>query len=118
MAVVVGRVVDRLDVASSDDGDVAQRDGGPGAGNRDKDRFDFLHGLEPALGFEDDVHIVEVLQGLGTNYCTANANSTGNPAVISATGSAAAADNLLTLLVEDMPNGQFAYFVCGPLSYT
>ena len=52
MAVVVGRVVDRLDVASSDGGDVAQRDGGLGAGNRDQDLFDFLHGLEPALGFE------------------------------------------------------------------
>ena len=83
--------------------------------------YDFSwHGPSNTLAVMDfanrDVHIVEVLQGLGTNYCTANANSTGNPAVISATGSAAAADNLLTLMVEDMPNGQFAYFVCGQAS--
>jgi hypothetical protein len=83
--------------------------------------YDFAwHGPSNTLAIVDfanrDVHIVEVLQGLGTNYCVANANSTGVGATISATGSAAAADNLLTLTVGDMPNGQFAYFVCGQAS--
>ncbi|MBL6720458.1 MAG: hypothetical protein ISQ08_03510 [Planctomycetes bacterium] len=50
---------------------------------------------------------------LGTNYCTAVANSTGGPATISATGSAAAAQNNLTLTASALPTGQFAYFVTG-----
>ncbi len=51
--------------------------------------------------------------GLGTNYCTAVANSTGVPATISASGSAAAAQNNLTLTASSLPTGQFAYFVTG-----
>ena len=52
---------------------------------------------------------------IGTTYCSpAVANSTGNPAVISATGSDVAADNAVTLHAQDMPPNQFGYFLSGP----
>lgn len=49
--------------------------------------------------------------GLGTNYCTAAANSTGAAAAISAVGSDVAASNNLTLNASSMPNNQFGIFV-------
>jgi hypothetical protein len=48
---------------------------------------------------------------IGTNYCSAVANSTGVPAVISALGSAAVIDQNFTLVASDMPNNQFGYFI-------
>ena len=48
---------------------------------------------------------------LGTNYCTAVANSTGSIATVSATGSAGAAANNFTLMAADLPNNQFGIFV-------
>jgi len=52
---------------------------------------------------------------IGTAYCSpAVANSTGNPAVITATGSTVAADNAVTLHAQDMPPNQFGYFLNGP----
>lgn len=48
---------------------------------------------------------------IGTNYCTANPNSTGVPGVISATGSVAVVDNDVTLHCADLPPGQFGIFV-------
>ncbi|MEZ6014744.1 MAG: hypothetical protein R3F49_06505 [Planctomycetota bacterium] len=49
---------------------------------------------------------------IGTNYCgPAVANSTGASAGISATGSAVAADNNLTLMAANMPNNAFGFFL-------
>ena len=49
--------------------------------------------------------------GLGTNYCTANANSTGVTGVISAAGSAVAAQNNVTLSAASLPNNAFGFFL-------
>ena len=48
---------------------------------------------------------------IGTNYCMAAANSTGNPGETSATGSIVAADNNVTLHCESLPVNQFGIFV-------
>jgi hypothetical protein len=48
---------------------------------------------------------------IGTNYCTAVANSTGVGASISALGSDAVVDQNFTLVASDMPNNQFGYFI-------
>jgi len=51
---------------------------------------------------------------LGTSYCgPAAVNSAGLSAVISATGSAMVADNDVTLIAEQLPPGQFGYFLAG-----
>lgn len=49
--------------------------------------------------------------GLSNNYCQANANTSGLPAVISATGSDVAADNDLTLICSQMPAEAFGFFL-------
>ncbi len=48
---------------------------------------------------------------IGTNYCTANPNSTGLPASIGAFGSEVIADNLVTLVTTDVPPNQFGYYL-------
>jgi len=48
---------------------------------------------------------------IGTNYCTANPNSTGNTGDIFATGSAIAANNNLTLTASSLPNNAFGFFL-------
>ncbi len=45
------------------------------------------------------------------NYCTANANSTGQAAHISATGGARVSDNDLVLTGSQLPPNQFGYFL-------
>jgi len=50
---------------------------------------------------------------LGDNYCVANPNSTGFPALISASGSASIADNDVTLRSSPVPNQPFIFFF-GP----
>ena len=47
---------------------------------------------------------------VGTSYCTALANSTGAPALLTAVGSAIAADNALGLLAEPVPNQPGLFF--------
>jgi hypothetical protein len=47
----------------------------------------------------------------GTNYCTANPNSTGNTGAIRATGSASVTSNDLVLVAERLPNSSFGYFL-------
>jgi len=54
---------------------------------------------------------IDLDTSLGTNYCTAIANSTGGTASITATGSNVAADNDLTLTATGMPAQQFGIFV-------
>ncbi len=49
--------------------------------------------------------------GVGTNYCTANANSTGQTGVISGSGSASIAANDLTLEASNLPNNAFGFFI-------
>ncbi|MEO1697513.1 MAG: hypothetical protein AAFU73_09475 [Planctomycetota bacterium] len=48
---------------------------------------------------------------IGTNYCTALANSSGVPAVIRAQGSTTAADNDVTLIASSVPPLQFGIFL-------
>ena len=49
--------------------------------------------------------------GIGTNYCMANANSSGVAATISAVGSTDVADNNVTLEVSDLPLNVFGFVV-------
>jgi len=49
--------------------------------------------------------------GIGTNYCTANVNSTGATGSISATGSDQVANNNLSLVASDLPNNSFGFFL-------
>ncbi|MCP3915741.1 MAG: hypothetical protein GY711_09310 [bacterium] len=52
--------------------------------------------------------------GIGTRYCSpAVTNSSGLPSRISATGSALVANNDLTLIADDLPAGEFGYFLVG-----
>jgi hypothetical protein len=48
---------------------------------------------------------------IGTNYCAANANSTGATGSISATGSGSVAANNVTLRASSLPNNAFAFFL-------
>ena len=51
---------------------------------------------------------------LGTRYCSpAATNSTAQPGVLDASGSAIAADNDLTLIGSSLPASQFCYFVAS-----
>ena len=53
--------------------------------------------------------------GLGTNYCTSTPNSTGLPALISATGSASVSANDLSLHAQPVPALQNGVFFYGPI---
>jgi hypothetical protein len=48
---------------------------------------------------------------IGTNYCTAVPNSTGQTAEISAVGSVVVADNNVTLIATNLPDNSFGYFL-------
>lgn len=48
---------------------------------------------------------------IGTNFCTANANSTGSPSAIGAVGSTDVALNDVTLQVSGLPANQFGLFI-------
>ncbi|MEZ6017602.1 MAG: hypothetical protein R3F49_21010 [Planctomycetota bacterium] len=48
---------------------------------------------------------------IGANYCTANANSTGQTGVMSAAGSNSVAANDLQLTASNLPNNAFAFFI-------
>jgi hypothetical protein len=49
--------------------------------------------------------------GVGTSYCTANPNSTGQTGLLGGTGSASVAANDLTLVATRLPNSSFGYFL-------
>ncbi len=49
-----------------------------------------------------------------TNYCPATPNSTGNPALISYSGSTSIAANNFTLTTSQCPPGTFGIFLMGP----
>jgi len=59
----------------------------------------------------DDMEISMGPTGIGTNYCTANPNSTGQTGDMSASGSASVAANNLTIEASDLPNNAFGYFL-------
>ncbi|MEO0661362.1 MAG: hypothetical protein AAFZ87_07495, partial [Planctomycetota bacterium] len=48
---------------------------------------------------------------IGTNYCTANPNSTGTPSGLGARGSTSVAANDLTLVASGLPTSQFGFFL-------
>ena len=54
-----------------------------------------------------------VIEGpnIGTSYCMANANSTGQVATTIATGSATIADNDVTLFADGLPTSAFGFFL-------
>lgn len=49
--------------------------------------------------------------GIGTNFCQANANSTGNLGLIRANGSTSLAANNITLIATQLPNNQFGLLI-------
>jgi hypothetical protein len=70
-----------------------------------------INSADPTL---NGAYIYDLNTTLGTPFCSpANANSTGNPAVISATGSDVVADNDLTLRATSLPPNAFAYFIAS-----
>lgn len=54
---------------------------------------------------------IDVPRGAGTNYCTAELNSTGQAATIYATGSVIANDNNFAVTAVSLPTNQFGYFI-------
>ncbi len=50
---------------------------------------------------------------IGTNYCTANANSTGAEASMAASGSTVLASNDLVLEANGLPNNSFGFFLAS-----
>jgi hypothetical protein len=70
--------------------------------------------LEDTLSLNAEMEIaiqVPSSQTIGTNYCTAVANSTGNTGVMSATGSTIAANNDVTLTASSLPNNANGFFL-------
>ncbi len=65
VAIVVGRVLDRLYICFPDCCDIAQRDRPLGPGNRYENVADLLYGFEPAQCFDDNFHIVDVQPAAG-----------------------------------------------------
>lgn len=53
----------------------------------------------------------DLADGVGSTYCTTQANSTGAPAFIGGAGSSTALDNDLTLTVCQLPSGSNGYFI-------
>lgn len=59
--------------------------------------------------------VITLPGSIGTRYCSpAVTNSSGAPARIEALGSEVSADNSVTLSADQMPTGQFGYFLNGP----
>ncbi len=68
--------------------------------------------VDDDLSIEVDLFAYEYpLPPIGTAYCPAVVNSSGNAAEIGATGSIAVADNDVTLATTGMPPGEFGYYL-------
>jgi hypothetical protein len=65
---------------------------------------------DPSLDWNGD-GVLDACPGGEAVYCDANPNATGAVGQILAEGSPLVADNALTLRAEQLPTGQFAYFV-------
>jgi hypothetical protein len=62
----------------------------------------------------DSVIVLDRIGGVGSSYCAPGVpNSTGQPGVISATGSLVAGGNPLALGATSLPPNQFGYFLCS-----
>jgi hypothetical protein len=57
--------------------------------------------------------LAEIDGGIGTNYCQVNANTTGQPALISAEGSDSVSTNDFTLVSELLPSNQSGIYYYG-----
>ncbi|MEM9380530.1 MAG: hypothetical protein AAGB93_11325 [Planctomycetota bacterium] len=68
--------------------------------------------------FYDDVRLTPGLFStcsIGTNYCMANANSTGQMGEMSASGTPVVSSNDLTLTAGNLPNGAFGFFITSQI---
>jgi len=66
--------------------------------------------IEPSRDWNGD-GVLDVCTS--ANYCDAEANSTGVPAVVGASGSPVSADNAFTLEARDLPTNEFCYFLAS-----
>ncbi len=80
------------------------------AGGAIQINLDFAHLYNSVAGFQitDGTGAV-----LGSNYCTANPNSTSVSATIGAVGSGLAADNDVTLTATALPQNAFGFFLAS-----
>ena len=74
-----------------------------------------IAGIADTFGASDAVDIFAGTGSIGTAYCTANPNSTGVGALISATGSELAVNNDVRLTATRMPNNAFGYFLTSQM---
>lgn len=74
------------------------------------DRFTSLSG-PTNFALYDNLVVETLLTPIGTNYCTAAANSTGASGAISALGSETAADNNVVLTSSSLPPNSFGFFL-------
>jgi len=103
-----GAVVDSFFQASTNTGAPAGPETLMGVGIR------ALYWEDPGFNFAalDNITLDTVGSGIGTSYCgPAVNNSTGNPGVITATGSAIAANNDVTLRASSLPNNSNGFFL-------
>ncbi len=103
-----GAVVDSFFQASTNTGAPAGPETLMGVGIR------ALYWVDPGFNFAalDNITLDTVGSGIGTSYCgPAVNNSTGNPGVITATGSAIAANNDVTLRASSLPNNSNGFFL-------
>ncbi|QDV06759.1 hypothetical protein Poly30_22740 [Planctomycetes bacterium Poly30] len=74
--------------------------------------WDAASGTLAILDFENrQVYLFEESFGIGMNYCAAVANSTGQAAVMSASGSLNVADNQVSLSTESLPANSFCFYI-------
>ncbi|MCP3915997.1 MAG: hypothetical protein GY711_10615 [bacterium] len=85
-------------------------------GNHSWDRVRIASGTSVPNGYDfDDIRITAETGGaIGMSYCgPAIPNSSGQPGLISASGSTLISQNNVTLTAEALPAGQFGYFLAG-----
>jgi len=92
-----------------DDQDIANGTSSDCDGNGIPDECDIA--ADPAKDWNGD-GILDVCTP--PNYCTANPNTTGLPAVMLVSGSPLIADNNLTLMASQMPAFEWGYFLMSP----
>ena len=75
------------------------------------DIFTSIAGTANVFMVCDNLEVKESALTLGTAYCPAVVNSSGNAAVITAAGSGVVANNNVTLTASDMPLNAFGFFL-------
>lgn len=97
-----------IDIFDNDDGHLA-----------DDGSFIFVARIKNGMGIRVGSVLLDLDTGAGspgTNFCVANANSTGVSSVIGATGSSLASDNDLTLTASNLPTSSFVLFITSQMS--